>query len=86
MGITTIIIISVLAAAAALTALIYWYAFIFEVSNFKLSEIEIFLKSQAEKSQAEKSRADNTKSSSRIFSTAPIRFPFKKRCKRGKAV
>ncbi|MBU4294044.1 MAG: metallophosphoesterase, partial [Actinobacteria bacterium] len=57
MGLTTIIIISVLAAAAALTALIYWYAFIFEVSNFKLSEIKIFLKSKAEKSQA-----DNTKS------------------------
>ena len=57
MGITIIIIISVLAAAAALAVLTYWYAFIFEVSNFKLSEIEIFLKSQAEKSQAE-----NTKS------------------------
>lgn len=57
MDLATIIIISVLAAAAALTTLIYWYAFIFEVSNFKLSEIKIFLKSQAEKSQA-----DNTKS------------------------
>ena len=46
-----------LAAAAAIAVLIYWYAFIFEVSNFKLSEIEIFLKSQTEKSQA-----GNTKS------------------------
>jgi predicted MPP superfamily phosphohydrolase len=56
LSLETIIIISVLAAAAVLAALTYWYAFIFEVSNFKLSEIEIFLKSQAEKSQA-----DNTK-------------------------
>jgi len=62
LGITTIIIISVLATVAALTALIYWYAFIFEVSNFKLSEIEIFLKSQAGKTQTKKSQADNTKS------------------------
>ena len=59
MGITIIIIISVLAATAALAVLIYWYAFIFEVSNFKLSEIEIFLKSQAEKTQSEKSQPDN---------------------------
>ena len=61
-----------LAAVAALAVLIYWYAFIFEVSNFKLSEIEIFLKrrveksqgvaSQATASQTEKSQADNTES------------------------
>ncbi|MCL5072327.1 MAG: metallophosphoesterase [Actinobacteria bacterium] len=61
MSITIIIIISVLAAATALAALIYWYAFIFEVSNFKLSEIEIFLKNQAEKNQAEKSQAEKSK-------------------------
>jgi len=60
LGITTIIIISVLAAVAALVVLTYWYAFIFEVSNFKLSEIEIFLKSQAGKSPTGKNQANNT--------------------------
>ena len=62
MGLVTIFIISVIAAVVALAILIYWYSFIFEVSNFKLSEVAIFLKSQAEKSQAGESRADNTKS------------------------
>ncbi len=58
---TTIIAISVLTAAIALAALIYWYAFIFEVSNFKLSEIKIFLKSQADKDQTGKNQTDKDK-------------------------
>jgi len=72
LDVTIIIIISVLAGAIALAILIYWYAFIFEVSNFKLSEVKIFLKNrtgegqteknQAGKTQAGKSLVDNTKS------------------------
>lgn len=57
MDITIIITILVLAVVATLAVLIYWYAFIFEVSNFKLSEIKIFLKNKAEKNNS-----DNIKS------------------------
>lgn len=48
-----IIIISAVAVALALGVLIYWYAFIFEVRNFKLSEIKVYLKSQVEKNTEE---------------------------------